>query len=749
MNRNSSYIRRSLLLLGVLPAAVVGLAAVWAARHPWLLPVGLCLALAVVLWLTRRLGRPLDDLTSALRRLRLGDWSARTAGPAPRGLDEVVRDFNALADGLGESRAEMQAEIDQTTSDLRQTMEALEIRNVEIDLARRRAVEASRVKSEFLASMSHEIRTPLNGITGFTNLLAKTSLSPEQRDYVETISRSSADLLDIINDILDFSKLESGKLSIDRQVFDVRECLDEAVVFLAPGAHAKDLELVLMIYNDVPDFLEGDPTRLRQVLTNLVNNAIKFTRDGEVVVRAILADEGEQACRLEITVSDTGIGIAEKLLSELFVPFNQASTTTSRLYGGSGLGLSICRKLVQSMGGEIEVESREGEGSVFRFSLPMGKPGPDALPGAHPRARAGARVALYDGHRVSAASIRGRLEHAGLDVAHFSDLDELLADRSAPDAPVVLGFSAKDCRSGRLNQALAALRQKSKRPTLVMVGTSDRAELDRVVRIGADRCIPKPASDASLLDALGDLLTASKVRPRRKRRIQTAGPPALPHHHFLVADDNPVNLKLIATLLAGSGAHVSRATNGREVLELLDTVRFDLVLLDIHMPEMDGLAAAQAIRARGDQAAERLPIVALTADVAPRKQEEIFAAGMDDYLVKPVSETRLWSVITRLLGPESLDVEEDAAQGRQTLTLSPDDGSELWSSATALRVTGGNAELAEDMFEMLVEGLPDQLQQIGQYLRQRHWDALHDQVHRLQGSTAVCGVPQLHATVRA
>jgi two-component system sensor histidine kinase BarA len=256
-------------------------------------------------------------------------------------------------------------------------------------------------------------------------------------------------------------------------------------------------------------------------------------------------------------------------------------------------------------------------------------------------------------------------------------------------------------------------------------------------------------SDAALLDALGGLLTAAKVRPKRRKRAETAGPPQLPHHHFLVADDNPVNLKLITTLLAGSGAHVSKATNGREVLELFDTVRFDLVLLDIHMPEMDGLETVRALRARGDGETERLPVVALTADAAPSQQEEIFRAGMDDYLVKPVSETRLWSVITRLLGADAVDLDEGVAAQGGAPPLHPEEGSDLWSPGAALRITGGNAELAEEMLVMLVEGLPDQLQQIGQYLRQRHWEALHDQVHRLQGSTAVCGVPRLHATVRA
>ncbi len=741
------------LALGIVPATAATALCAWGVKSPWPLVGALAVGGGVALALAWPLSRSLTAIQAVLKRLVAGEWSARVPPRRfgdPGGIGSSV---NALGAALEATGARMRAEIDETTSDLRETMEALEIRNVELDLARKRALDASLAKSEFLASMSHEIRTPLNGITGFASLLAKTELTPEQRDYADTISRSSLDLLDIVNDILDFSKLESGKLSIEREFFDVREALDEAIGFMAPQAHAKGLELVLMTYNDVPDFLVGDASRIRQILMNLVGNAIKFTRQGEILVRGMLLEESEHACRLEFSVSDTGIGIPPELQADLFMPFNQSNISTSRMYGGTGLGLSICRKLVQSMGGVITVESREGEGSVFRFTLPMEKPGPEDLPRAQLFGQAGARAAIYDAHRLSAASIRGRLEHAGLQVRAFTRLEELLTEPLPAGAPLVLGFSAGELRSGELALTLAALRAQGPRPTLVLLGSSDRVELDRVVTLGADRCISKPASHSALLEVLESLITASRGRRRQKAQARSTAPPSLPHCHFLVADDNPVNLKLIAALLGSSGAHVTRATNGREVLELLDTVRFDLLLLDIHMPEMDGLEATERIRARERSAPGRIPIVALTADAAPANQERAFRAGMDDVLVKPVDEARLWGVVTRLIGAEGLAPELPSQPLVEPVPAEP--GAEpsqasaapARDAAAALRIASGNRELAEDMFAMLVEGLPDELQQLRQYLRQRNWDELCAAAHRLQGSTAVCSVPALHASV--
>jgi len=743
--------KRRALALGVIPVAgAVGLCASDVAS-PWPLVGALAVGGALALALAWPLSRNLTAAQAALRQLVEGNWSARVPVVGRFGdAGGIGRSVNALGAALQETGARMRAEIEETTSDLRQTMEALEIRNIELDLARKRALDASRAKSEFLASMSHEIRTPLNGITGFASLLAKTDLTPEQRDYAETISRSSLDLLDIVNDILDFSKLESGKLSIEREFFDVREVLDEAIGFMAPQAHGKGLELVLMIYNDVPDFLVGDPSRIRQILMNLVGNAIKFTRQGEILVRAMLLEESGSACRLEFSVTDTGIGIPPALQPDLFLPFNQSNLSTSRMYGGTGLGLSICRKLVQSMGGTITVESREGQGSVFRFTLPMEKPGPGHLPRAQLFKRAGTGAAIYDTHRLSAASIRGGLEHAGLQVSAFSRLEELLAAPLAAGAPVVLGFSAEELRSGELARGLAALRAQGLGPILVLLGSSDRAELDRVVKLGADRCMSKPTSHGALLEALESLITASRSRRRDKAGIRYAVPPALPHYHFLVADDNPVNLKLIAALLGSSGAHVTRATNGREVLELLDTVRFDLLLLDIHMPEMDGLEATELIRARERDAPGRIPIVALTADAAPANQERAFRAGVDDVLVKPVDEARLWSVIARLIGSEELvpeDPPEEPILAEPASSTPQSAAPPARDAEAAVRIAGGNRELAEDMFAMLVDGLPDELQQLRQYLRQRNWEGLCAAAHRLKGSTAVCSVPALHATV--
>jgi len=737
-----------LLLLGLVVPVLVGAGAQLFPGSPSLGTLALGVALALSLGLSGDIARHVGLLGRIARQLDLPDTDL-AQGPVLR--EGLLTDIDGLASTLAQTRREMQDEIEQATSDLCETMESLEIRNVELDLARRRALAAGNAKSEFLANMSHEVRTPLNGITGFTNLLCKTRLTREQREYVDAIARSSEALLEIVNDVLDFSTLESGKRDLDSQVFNVRECLDEAVTFMAPQAHAKGLELVAMIYNDLPDLLVGDPSRIRQILTNLLGNAVKFTAEGEIQVRAMLAEEDTDSCRLELTVTDTGIGLAPAVRAGLFRPFSQGGAEIHRLYGGTGLGLSICRKLVESMSGSIDAKTREGAGSTFRFDLALRKPGADALPRSRPSPVSGREVALYDGHAFSRASLRGRMEYAGLSVRTYEDTETLTLAAGSDARPIVLGLSAKEFRSGRTAKLLQSLKQDSPAPLLLLISSSDRGELERALRLGADACHSKPLGDTALRDALTRLLRPGEQREMVRPRMFSSAVPRLTHRHFLVADDNPINLRLISTLLRSSGAHVTQARNGREVLELMDMVRFDLLLLDVHMPERDGLEVARAVRQRTPARGGQVPILGLTADASPDNRYRVLGAGMDDCLTKPTDERQLWSQVSRLLGADLEDPSREATEAQLPNPSEPIPPGEVphRDREAASRIPGGNPDLAREMFEMLVAGLPEQIQEVRGYLFQRNWALLRESLHRLRGATAICAVSTLHASVGA
>lgn len=359
-----------------------------------LIAAGLGVTALLALRMSRAINAPLELISQGVAQLKEGRMETRLPPMGSNELDELASGINRMAETLQSAQEEMQHNIDQATEDVRQNLETIEIQNIELDLARKEALEASRIKSEFLANMSHEIRTPLNGILGFTNLLQKSELSPRQQDYLTTIQKSAESLLGIINEILDFSKIEAGKLVLENLPFNLRDLIQDALTMLAPAAHEKQLELVSLVYRDTPIQLQGDPQRLKQILTNLVGNAIKFTQGGTVAVRAMLEDESDDRAQLRISVQDTGIGLSEEDQQALFKAFSQADNSLSRQAGGTGLGLVISKRLIEQMGGEIGVDRM-----------------PRALPGALPGHR---HRRLDQGRRRAAGQPQGQQdpEHA-------------------------------------------------------------------------------------------------------------------------------------------------------------------------------------------------------------------------------------------------------------------------------------------------------------------------------------------------
>nr|WP_230964067.1 two-component system sensor histidine kinase GacS [Pseudomonas aeruginosa] len=702
-----------------------------------LIAAGLGVTALLALRMSRAINAPLELISQGVAQLKEGRMETRLPPMGSNELDELASGINRMAETLQSAQEEMQHNIDQATEDVRQNLETIEIQNIELDLARKEALEASRIKSEFLANMSHEIRTPLNGILGFTNLLQKSELSPRQQDYLTTIQKSAESLLGIINEILDFSKIEAGKLVLENLPFNLRDLIQDALTMLAPAAHEKQLELVSLVYRDTPIQLQGDPQRLKQILTNLVGNAIKFTQGGTVAVRAMLEDESDDRAQLRISVQDTGIGLSEEDQQALFKAFSQADNSLSRQAGGTGLGLVISKRLIEQMGGEIGVDSTPGEGAEFWISLSLPKSRDDnEEPGAS--WAAGQRVALLEPQELTRRSLHHQLTDFGLEVSEFADLDSLQESLRNPppdQLPIslaVLGVSAAIHPPEELSQSFWEFERLGCK-TLVLCPTTEQAQYHAT--LPDEQVEAKPACTRKLQRKLQELLQVRPTRSDKPHAMVSGRPPRL-----LCVDDNPANLLLVQTLLSDLGAQVTAVDSGYAALEVVQRERFDLVFMDVQMPGMDGRQATEAIRRwEAEREVSPVPVIALTAHALSNEKRALLQAGMDDYLTKPIDEQQLAQVVLKWTGlslGQSLASMSRAPQLGQLSVLDPEEG---------LRLAAGKADLAADMLAMLLASLAADRQAIRQARDNDDRTALLERVHRLHGATRYCGVPQLRA----
>ncbi|MFJ4396314.1 response regulator [Pseudomonas sp. NPDC089396] len=702
-----------------------------------------CLGLSglLAMRMSRTINDPIARIKHAVNQLKDGHLEERLPAMGSHELDELARGINRMAETLHSAHEELQHSIDQATEDVRQNLETIEIQNIELDMARKEALEASRIKSEFLANMSHEIRTPLNGILGFTHLLQKSELTPRQLDYLSTIEKSADNLLGIINEILDFSKIEAGKLVLDSIPFNLRDLIQDTLTILAPAAHAKQLELLSLIYRDTPSSLVGDPLRLKQILTNLVSNAIKFTREGTIVVRAMLEDEHEDSAQLRISVQDTGIGLSPQDVRTLFQAFSQADNSLARQPGGTGLGLVISKRLIEQMGGEIGVDSTPGEGSQFWISL--------SLPKAHDdmeeqplQPLLGRRAAIVDGHELARQALEHQLEDCGLSVSLFASYDHLLQGvQAAHQAGLPFEFAVLGANLGSLSpEQLGHYHQQLERfqcLCVVLCPTTEQALYHPFLPNGHGQLLSKPTCTRKLRRLLLELL-----QPRRPFAEANAGNRGQRRAKILCVDDNPANLLLVQTLLEDLGADVLAVDNGQAALQAVQSETFDLVLMDVQMPGMDGRACTEQIRLwENTQSGSPLPVVALTAHAMANEKRALLHSGMDDYLTKPISERQLVQVVMKWtglsLGAAPLErLDEPQADSRDLRVLDPDEG---------LRLAAGKPDLAADMLAMLLASLDSDREAIRAAREAEDHTALIEQVHRLNGASRYCGVPQLRA----
>lgn len=713
----------------------------------------ICLILAAVLAarLFRNITDPLNHIKEVINHLAQGKLQTRVNPQKSREFVYLANATNNMAESLENAQQDLQNHIEQSTQDLIETLETIEIKNIELDIARKEAIEASRIKSEFLANTSHEIRTPLNGILGFVGLALKTDIDEQQAEYLHTIRDSAQNLLTVINGILDFSKIEAGKLTLDYAPLPLRQTIDETLHILAPDAHEKNLQLIAKVDPRIPVQLLGDSLRFKQVLSNLISNAIKFSEQGNILVQVSTIAQQETHLMLKISITDQGIGLTHEQQKDLFKPFSQTDASSSREQGGTGLGLAICKGLVERMHGEIGVESEPDKGSTFWFTARLGIDKKQLLQYTLPNLEQH-RALICSNNPTSLAQLQSLLTEWNMRQDAIAEIHDIFpsirkAHKTDPFDVLILDIAADERKipSTLLNNITEQLADEF---GCIVIACCTPAH-QRMFRDNGNNLktnfINKPVGYEALLKLICEKLNISLFDAHHEQN----NPPTqnLPTTSVLLVDDNPANLQLASELLRGLNTQVVQASNGLQAIDACKMQKFDVIFMDIQMPGMDGFQTTKHIREL-ETDSSRTPIIALTAHSLTEQKAELLIAGMDDCISKPVSESQLAHIInrwTQVSGKKEVVVTHELPEHHEKLPLK-DNILETNTSVDinlCLKLANNKPLLARDMLKMMLDGLSCEKEQINQAVSDGNDDMLNELIHRLYGSSCYCGVPRL------
>jgi signal transduction histidine kinase/DNA-binding response OmpR family regulator len=745
-------------------------------------------AITGVLYATLMAGsvtKRVDVMVAAMDRVGSGTLSERLVPTGNDEIDILARQFNSMVErldrdnrtirdlnlNLEERVRERTRQLERLVSELSQTQKQLTDYNRQLDSARVEAEAANRAKSEFLANISHELRTPLNGVIGMTDLLMATPLNSQQRKYAQTTKFSGTSLLDLLNEVLDFSKIEAGMLEVEKIPFDLHATVEPIIDLMAHKCKEKSLEMAYFADPGVPPRLVGDPGRLRQVITNLANNAIKFTERGKVVVRIAVVAQVDRTATLQITVEDTGIGIPESRFNRLFQAFSQVDASITRKYGGSGLGLAICKKLCELMGGQIGFESQVGCGSTFWFSLPF-EVVESSVEADRGRLKplSGLRALVVDENEMSRPIVTEQLVNLGLevcDVAGGSEALRQLEHASSLQTPYTFALwdlGVSDLSKEEFAATIRSRPELGKPALMLLTPVGAPQDLLRLRNLGFVDCLGKPIMRTALLEALLHVVTndgGERARPRLGRKDTTEAyvipRTARKGVRILLAEDNDINQQVAVEILTQAGYACDVVADGRQAVESVKSTRFDLVLMDCQMPEMGGLEATQIIREYERTAlvaGAALPIVALTANALMGERERCLTAGMTDYLCKPFDPFKLIETIEAQLAAGSDSAAKvvsavqtvESTEAESNLEFEPEESSAtIIDRPSLLKRCLGKQELADKLLTKLHTRLGTDLNEIKAAVDVGDAEHLARSAHRLKGAAANLSAEALRA----
>lgn len=701
--------------------------------------VALFFSFAFAQYFIKRLINPINKINNVINQIVQGNTKVRSNELYLAELNILKNGINTLGRKIHLANEQAEHNISEHTQELTQTVELLEIQNVELSIARKDAQIANNVKSQFLANMSHELRTPLNGVLGFTRQLKKTPLNDNQSDFLETIESSAKDLRRIINDILDFSKIDAGKMELESIPFSLRDTVNDVMTLMAPTIFDRGIDVHLGIESSTPDSLRGDPDRLKQILLNLTGNALKFTHQGFIRLDVQYKGGDEHGHKIKFIVSDTGVGIDKKVIQKLFSAFEQADSSVTRRFGGTGLGLNICKKLIEAMGGNISVKSEVDQGSSFYFDIIVKENNIAVAEPLDVADIAGKRILVFDDNEQSLNDINSLL-------VDFTDLQITTCNNQVTFSKllkesfdlVLISRNVSPSTIGLLQQFVSEAKQHCEN-VIAMIGSISPNLKEALIGSGATACVSKPINHKKLIDSLSSPFR-TYTHTEQTKSISFNG------LKVLAVDDNKSNLKLLTTILTEMSVVADTAYDGLQAVEMAKKHRYDAIFMDVQMHIMDGITACREIRSSSLN--EDIPIISVTAHATPDEQATISACGFNDYLAKPIDEQVLRQILIEFSG-DAYNVSNNKAAKQEAVLKSgatPDfAGYHHINWPMALERAAGKRDLAIQMLDMLIKTIPDTIEKINIALGSNSADDVLTVVHKFHGACCYTGLPKIRS----